>query len=139
VDADSVNESVFVAREPEEVYRYFVEPDALVSWMGEEAVLDPRPNGKFFVEIEGTSVRGRYLELDPPRRLLISWGFVDSATLPPESSRVEVSLVRQGAGTMVYLRHWDLSEDDTTRHAAGWKRFLALLSEHLGAPRIAHG
>ncbi len=51
--------------------------------MGERAVLDPTVGGSFAVNVGGTAVRGRFLEVDPPSRLVISWGFDGSADLRP--------------------------------------------------------
>lgn len=63
--------SVFVAAPPERVYEYFTQPAAIVRWMGEYALLEPRPNGRFNLDVHDTAVRGHFLELEPPHRLLI--------------------------------------------------------------------
>ena len=41
---------------------------------------EAEPGGRFALDIKGAPVRGRFLELDPPRRLLISKSVPDSAT-----------------------------------------------------------
>ena len=115
---------MLIEAEPSEVYRYFVEEEAILEWMGEGASLDPRPGGEFSLDVEGSSIRGRFLELDPPYRLLFSWGFEGSDTLPPGTSRVEVRLTREGQSTRVDLVHYGLSGDEAAQHAAGWPRFL---------------
>lgn len=71
------------------VYPYFTHPEAIVKWMGDYAVLDARPNGEFTLDINGVPVRGRFVELDPPHRLVISWGHAGSTLLPPGASTVE--------------------------------------------------
>lgn len=88
--ADPVVASVFVEAAPERVYEYFTRPEAIVLWMGDFALLEPTPNGRFNLDIRGAPVRGRYLELDPPHRLLISWGYAGSKQLAPGASTVEV-------------------------------------------------
>ena len=50
-------------------------------------------------------VRGRFLHLDPPHRLLISWGYAGSGHLPPGASTVEVKLTADRGGTRVDLEH----------------------------------
>src|SRR6266508_3463294 len=69
--AEPYQTAIDVAAPPEVVYAFFTEPDAIVRWMGDYAVLDARPGGEFTVDITGVPVRGRYVEVDPPHRLLI--------------------------------------------------------------------
>lgn len=75
--AEPVTASVHVAADPGVVFEYFTRPEAMVRWIGEYAVLDPSPGGEFTLDIGGVAVRGQYLEIDPPHRLVISWGTRD--------------------------------------------------------------
>src|SRR5919197_642514 len=61
--ADPYRDSVFIAAKPERVFEYFTRPEAIVQWMGERAVLDPRPGGEFRLYISGVPVVGRYVEV----------------------------------------------------------------------------
>jgi uncharacterized protein YndB with AHSA1/START domain len=126
--AEPLSASIHVRAEPERVFAYFTEPEAMVRWMGDYAVLDATPGGEFAVDINGVPVRGRYLEVDPPRRLLISWGHAGSERLPPGASTVEVLLTAAGAGTDVRIVHRDLPEPYADGHARGWRHFLARLA-----------
>jgi uncharacterized protein YndB with AHSA1/START domain len=96
--------------------------------MGEYAHLEPEPGGRFAVDVEGRAVRGSYLELDPPHRLLLSWGHAGSDALPPGASTVEVRFIASGGGTRVELEHRDLPEPFATDHARGWRYFLQRLA-----------
>src|SRR6266545_4915814 len=58
----------------ERVFDHFTRPDAILCWMGDYAALDPTPGGQFTLDLNGVPVRGRYLAVDRPRRLLLSWG-----------------------------------------------------------------
>ena len=124
---DPITASVLVDAQPHEVYEFFVDPESMVLWMGQHARLDPRPGGEFAVDVDGALVRGRFVELDPPNQIVITWGFAGSDDLPPEASIVEVRLVAEGAGTLVRIVHRDLPESEATKHAPGWRRFLAEL------------
>jgi uncharacterized protein YndB with AHSA1/START domain len=128
VDAEPLTASVHIAAPPERVYEYFTRADAIVRWMGDYALLDPRPDGEFTLDINGVPVRGRYLEVEPPRRLVISWGHAGSERLPPGASRVEVTFTRQGDGTTVRVVHSELPELEAPQHAIGWEHFLARLA-----------
>ena len=58
---------------------------------------------------------------------MITWGFAGSDDLPPGASVVEVRFVAEGTGTLVGIVHRDLRETEATKHARGWRRFLAEL------------
>jgi uncharacterized protein YndB with AHSA1/START domain len=106
--AESVTATIHIQAPPERVYEYFTRPQAMVTWMGEYALLEAEPGGRFCLDIKGAPVRGHYLHLDPPHRLLISWGYAGSDHLPPGASTVEVTLTAEGDGTRVHLEHRDL-------------------------------
>ena len=125
--ADTVPACVHIAAPPERVYEYFTRPEAIVSWMGEYALLEAEPGGRFVLDIKGAPVRGRFLELDPPRRLLISWGYAGSDHLPPGASAVEVRLTADRGGTRVELQHRDLPPRERPGHASGWTHYLTRL------------
>jgi uncharacterized protein YndB with AHSA1/START domain len=119
--------SVDIDAPPEAVYPYLTRAESVVSWMGDYAVLDAVPGGVFHLDINGVPVRGRYLELDPPYRLLISWGHAGSDRLPPGASTVEITLTAIPTGTRVTVEHRDLPPDEAAQHALGWPHFLARL------------
>lgn len=109
------------------MFEYFTRPEAIVRWMGDYAVLDPRSGGEFTLDINGVPVRGRYVEVDPPQRLVISWGHAGSQRLPPGASTVEVTLTPDAEGTTVRIEHHGLPEVEARQHAIGWAHFLERL------------
>ena len=117
-----------VDAEPAEVYEYFTVAEAMVLWMGQFSSLDPVPGGEFAVDVNGASVRGRFVELEPPHRLVFTWGFIDSEVLPPETSTVEVLLRPEDGGTRVEIVHSSLPRDEAAKHAPGWRHFLQELA-----------
>jgi uncharacterized protein YndB with AHSA1/START domain len=120
--------SMHIEASPEQVFEYFVSPEAIVRWMGDYALLEPSPGGAFEVDINGVPVRGRYLEVEPPHRLLISWGHAGSDRLPPGASTVEVRLSPAGGGTRVEIEHRDLPQDMRDAFGRGWPHFVARLA-----------
>lgn len=132
--AEPITASIRIGAPPAEVYRYFTDADAMVTWMGQYARLDPTPGGEFCVDIEGSAVRGRYLELEAPHRIVFTWGFAGAEDLPPGGSIVEVRLTDDGdAGTLVTILHGGLSSSRAARHDLGWRHFLGRLLEALTA------
>ncbi len=131
--AEPVTATIHIDAAPERVFEHFTQPAALVRWMGEHAVVDPTPGGEFTVDIRGVPVRGRYVDVEPPSRLLISWGHAGSERLPPGASLLEVRLQPAGAGTTVTIVHTGLPEPEATGHRRGWRHFLGQLATTAGA------
>jgi uncharacterized protein YndB with AHSA1/START domain len=126
--AEPITATVHIDAPPERVYEFFTRPESIVRWMGEYALLEPEPGGRFTVNVKGAPVRGRYLRLEPPHRLLISWGYAGSDRLPPGTSTVEVRLTAEGGGTRVDLEHRDLPPAERPGHATGWTHYLDRLT-----------
>jgi uncharacterized protein YndB with AHSA1/START domain len=127
VRTEPYTHSVHISAEPEQVFEYFTQPEAIIRWMGDYAVLDPRPGGEFTLDFNGVPVRGQYLEIEPPRRLLISWGHAGSERFPPGASTLEIVLTPDRDGTTVDVIHRDLPDPEARQHAIGWPHFLERL------------
>ena len=112
-----------------EVFRHLTYPAAMIRWMGQHATLEPVPGGAFEVDINGVPVRGRYLEIDAPRRVVVSWGVAGSTGLPPGATRVEFTLTPTEAGTRLRLVHRNLPPDQAAMHGTGWRHFLDRLGQ----------
>ncbi|MCF2527344.1 SRPBCC family protein [Yinghuangia soli] len=121
--------SVDIDAPPEVVFAHLVTAEGLVAWMGEHAVVEGRPGGEFTVDIAGSPVRGRYLEVDAPHRVVVSWGIAGSPELPPGTSRVEFLLTaKPGGGTRLDLRQTGLPEVQEPAYARGWTHYLRVLA-----------
>ena len=97
--------------------------------MGRRATLDARPGGVYRCEVNDThTVIGEYVLVEPPSRVVFTWGFAGSDELPPGSSTVEVRFSKEAGGTLVELVHRGLPPSRTATHAAGWRRFLDRLA-----------
>ena len=130
VETSAVTREISVAAPPETVFPYFTDPERMTRWMGTEAELDARPGGVFNVNVHGSHVAlGEYVEVDPPSRVVFTWGWEDTDTaVPPGTSTVEITLTPDGEGTKVVLVHRDLPEDQAGRHGHGWDHYMARLA-----------
>ena len=128
-ETDPLRNELRIAAPPEVVFPYFTDPARMVSWMGVAALLDPRPGGTFRVEANGRDVViGEYLEVDPPHRVVFTWGFEGAEPfVEPGSTRVEVTLESDGDGTRLTLSHHGLADGARDAHAQGWSHYLARL------------
>ncbi len=129
-DPDVLEISVQVAATPETVFPYFTDPARYTSWMGARAELDPRPGGVYRVTMrDGVQASGEFVEIDPPRRLVFTWGWNHDHTVAPGSTHVEVTLTEQDGGTLVVLRHSGLPDiEQRSHHQGGWELYLRRLS-----------
>jgi uncharacterized protein YndB with AHSA1/START domain len=127
VEAEPYRDTIHIAAAPEAVFDYFTNPELLVRWMGDVAQLEPRPGGLFRLVIGPRTVEGRYLSVDRPRRVVISWGRRGSRQLPPGKSVLEVNLTAEAGGTRVSIVHSGLPDAEKPRHALGWRHYFKRL------------
>ena len=125
---------------PEIVFAYLTDSARFTQWMGVGAELDARPGGRYRIDVDGVHIaRGEYREVEPPHRLLMSWGWDGHPTVPPGSTTVEITLTPEGDATVLRLRHVGLPSDDERRsHADGWKQYIGQLREAAGGTEGRH-
>ncbi|MFW6599979.1 SRPBCC family protein [Propionibacteriaceae bacterium Y2011] len=119
--------SIEIEARPETVFDHLVTDDGITAWLGQHADVDARPGGQFAVDIASHPVRGEYVHVERPSRVVVTWGFLGSPDLPAGASTVEFLLTPVAAGTRVDLRHGDLPDDGVEGHAYGWRHFLPRL------------
>lgn len=120
-----VRREIWIDAPPEAVYPFLVERELAAAWMGDESWNDPRPGGTFRLDIRGHLVSGEFVELDPPHRVVYTWGWEeDDAVHVPGSTTVEWTLEPERGGTRVRLVHTGLTDDGAVLHGEGWDQFL---------------
>ena len=128
-----------LAHPPETVWRALTEPQALARWMqADEAVVDPRPGGRFHMLLGGGSSRmeGVVRRWEPPAVLEYTW---------PETAARGDSLVRfqifpHMAGSRLVLTHILLAgaeAADLADFASGWHWHLDALESALPGEKVA--
>lgn len=129
-ETSALEHDVLVAASPETVFGYFTDPAKIVRWMGDAAILDPRPGGVCRIGFpDAPAALGEYVEVVPHSRVVFSWGWeTETLTVPPASTLVEVSLTPDGDGTHVRLTHRRLPAAAHAFHRLGWNHYLERLS-----------
>ena len=127
-DAGVFTQELQIAASPEVVYSYFTDPGKMARWMGIDHKLDPVPGGEYRVDINGRAVAvGQFLELDPPSRLVFTFGWDGDEAIPPGSSTIEVSLTPEAGGTRLHFAHRGLPSTRASDHGKGWGHYLPRL------------
>jgi uncharacterized protein YndB with AHSA1/START domain len=119
------------------VYDAWTQPGLLAQWYCPNPQLeltvdaDVRVGGGYVVTMGPHVVRGTYLEVDPPRRLVFSWAWDGTGDAP---TRVEVQLAEVPDGTRMLLTHTGFtSAEDAANHRQGWEPEVERLIALLGA------
>jgi uncharacterized protein YndB with AHSA1/START domain len=132
VELETVVREVAIEASLENVWELLTDPDQAALWMGRQATFDLRPGGRYRVEVlPGRIASGEFIEVDPPHRLVHTWGWEagNSSSVPPGSTTVEYELVPEGEGTRLKFTHKDLpNQEAADSHATGWDHYLERLA-----------
>jgi uncharacterized protein YndB with AHSA1/START domain len=135
-----------IAARPAIVFEALTTADGVRAWWGPDdlpvilAELDARVGGAYrvrFQTLDGQQHEafGEYLEVDPPRRLVMTWRYAFGGE-PEEldlTSRIEIDVTPLEGGSELTFTHSQLrSEASRASHARGWAGSLAKLVSHLG-------
>jgi uncharacterized protein YndB with AHSA1/START domain len=121
---------------PEIVFSYLTDSARFIQWMGVGAELDARPGGRYRIDVDGQHIAiGQYREVEPPRRLVMSWGWEGHPTVPPGSTIVEITLTPEKGATVLRLRHLGLPDESERRtHSQGWTLNTSKLRQLITGP-----
>jgi uncharacterized protein YndB with AHSA1/START domain len=130
-ESTAIEREIVIEASPETVWELLVDPDEATGWMGQAATFDLRPGGRYRVEVvPGRTASGEFVEIDPPHRLVYTWGWEhDGSPVPPGSTTIEFELTPSGDGTLLRFSHRDLpSAESMASHAHGWDHYLGRLA-----------
>lgn len=127
-DTTTLEQTVHIAASPATVWTFWTDPERVAEWWGDGAEVEPEPGGLFRVAMaSGPVMRGAFTELDPPHRLVFTFGWEHNPPgdpLAPGSTTVEVTLRPDGDGTELVLRHTEMPAANAAEHQQGWAHFL---------------
>jgi uncharacterized protein YndB with AHSA1/START domain len=124
-----LDRSVIIQAPRENVFRFFTDTPRWAAWWGAGSKIDARPGGALLIRYpDGTEGAGEILELEPPERMVFTYGFVKGEPIAAGSSRVTIRLEPHGLGTHLHLTHELPNESVRDEHIQGWRYQLALFS-----------
>ena len=85
----------------------------------------PRPGDAFHLDLDGTVIAGRYIEVDPPHRLVIGWDHERTDKATPTLALIEITLTPTGDDTtVVEVQLSGLSAEDAAFYPQLLERYL---------------
>jgi len=128
-----------LAASRERVFRAWTDPGLMEKWFSpmDKTTVGVEANvvegGKYRIGMRGQDgvvsyVSGRYIEIEPPRRLVFTWAW---ETEPPGvESLVTIEFFEQGDSTRLVLTHQKLeTQQDRDSHRRGWEGCLQHLEQ----------
>ena len=92
----------------------------------------------FHFNLDGTAVVGRFIEVDPPHRLLLSWDRQGAGRAKSEPTFIEITLAPTDGGTNVEVEFSGLSAEDAAFYPQLWERHLDRIAAALAGAESAH-
>ena len=124
-----LDRTVTIQAVPETVFRFFTDTARWAKWWGAGSTIDARPGGDVYMKHPGgVESRGQVIEIDPPRRLVFSYGFVGGKPIPEGASRVTIQLEPRPEGTRLTLTHELADAIARDEHVQGWRFQLSLFA-----------
>lgn len=122
-----LDRSIVINASRETVFGYFTDSARWARWWGQGSTIDARPGGAVSIcHPGGVQVAGEILEIDPPSRLVFTYGYVSGTPMPVGASVVTIQLEDDRDGTRLNLLHVFPDEDVRNEMAQGWRFQLSL-------------
>jgi uncharacterized protein YndB with AHSA1/START domain len=124
-----LDRTVLIQAQRETVFRYFTDSARWAQWWGQGSTIEARPGGRLYVRHpNGIESAGEVVEVDPPTRIVFTYGFVSGNPIPPGASRVTIQLDPVASGTRVHLFHEFAEAAVRDEHVQGWRYQLSVFS-----------
>ncbi|MDB5805965.1 MAG: hypothetical protein JWN73_3287 [Betaproteobacteria bacterium] len=141
VEGGIILANVEIAAPPERVFAALTTPEQLLQWWGDGTSyrstgweVDLRPGGAWRAEgksVDGNAyeVGGRFIEVDPPRKLVQTW---KPSWFTGEETRLTYRLEAIEGGTRLTVRHEGFAgfPDACRDHTSGWEKVLGWVASY---------
>jgi len=127
--AHQLDRTVVIRATPQTVFRFFTDEGRWASWWGPGSTIDARPGGRVVIKYPGgVEVSGEVIELQPPSRIVFTYGYASGAPIGPGSSQVTIRLEPVPGGTRLHLTHAFAEPGVRDQHVQGWRYQLSLFA-----------
>lgn len=118
----SVDRDILICATRDTAFRHFTDPVRWQAWLASA----------------GQDARTTVLEVEPPHRIVFAFGYDRAgASLPPDSSRVTITLSDRPGGTRVLLQHHVATAALRDELVAGWRYLMGVFADRVAADQHA--
>jgi len=123
----SMDRRVVIAAPRDLVFRYFTDSERWARWWGKGSTIDPRLQGEVSItHANGVQMAGRVVEIDPPAKIVFTYGYRSGTPIPEGGSLVTIRLDEHAEGTELNLSHAFAEAARRDEHVQGWRYQLSL-------------
>jgi uncharacterized protein YndB with AHSA1/START domain len=111
-----------IGARPETVFSFFTDSERWSAWWGAGSTIEPRVGGRVLVvHPGGVQAAGEVLELQPPERIVFTYGYVSGSPIAAGASKVTIRLAPHADGTQLHLTHEFDDAGARDEHVQGWR------------------
>ena len=133
----ALDRTIVICAKRETVFRFFMESRLFADWWGDGSTIDGRVGGAIRVRFSnGILASGEIVEIQPPERIVFTYGFDSGDPISPGASLVSIVLLEHPDGTQLNLHHQFADASVRDEHQQGWRYQLALFANV--ASRVQH-
>lgn len=135
---ERLDRTIVIGARPDTVFRFFTDSGRWARWWGAGSSIDPRPGGDMRIRYpDGREASGQVIEIDPPKRIVFTYGYASGALIPPGGSRVTIRVDPHEQGAVVALTHEFADATARDHHVQGWRYQLSLFSNVVADEALA--
>lgn len=124
-----LDRTLVIHARPSTVFAFFMNDTDWAAWWGQGSRIDARPGGRMLIRHpNGVEVSGDVLEIQPPERIVFTYGYANGNPIPAGASRVTIRLQGHPQGTLLQLTHEFADATVRDHHVQGWRFQLSLFA-----------
>ena len=135
----SLERTIVICAERSTVFQFFTDSRLFADWWGQGSTIEGKSGGAVRICHPGNiKSSGEVLEIQPPSRIVFTYGFDSGKPIPSGSSRVTITLEEHSEGTLLALKHELPDEKVRDEHVQGWRFQLALFANAASRVQFAN-
>lgn len=124
-----LDRTITIAAAPETVFRFFTDSARWAKWWGAGSEIDARVGGQMRIRYpNAVEAAGEVLEVDPPRRIVFTYGYASGQPIAVGASTVTIAVEAVGGGSRVDLVHSFTDPGVCDQHVQGWRFQLSVFA-----------